>query len=141
MRFMLMMLPQGYETAADSSELDPARVEEMMQFNADLQQAGVLLDLNGLHPPAMGARVSFATGEPLVTRGPFAEAAEVLGGYWIIQVDSLDDAIAWARRCPGSPQETIEIRQIQEMEDFTPAVQDVAAGYTDLLNSAYSHSV
>jgi pimeloyl-ACP methyl ester carboxylesterase len=88
----------------------------------------VLLALDGLHPPSMGARVSFAGGKPKVTDGPFAEAKEVLGGYWMIQVRSKDEAIAWATRCPASEDETIEIRQVQEMSDFTPEVQKAAAG-------------
>ena len=129
MRFMLLMIPKGYDTATDSKGLDPERVEKMMAFNEELQKSGALLDLNGLHPPAMGARVSFASGQPVVSRGPFAEATEVLGGYWMIQVDSLDEAIDWARRCPGSPEEMIEIRQVQEMEDFSDEVQEVAADF------------
>lgn len=138
MRFMMLMIPRGYEQAADSQDLDPERVEQMMQFNQALQEAGVLLDLNGLHPPAMGARVRFDSGQAVVSRGPFAEATEVLGGYWMIQVGSLEEAIAWASRCPASPEETIEIRQVQEMEDFTPEVQAAAGGYEQMLDSAQS---
>ena len=73
----------------------------MMKYNEALQKAGVLLALDGLHPPSMGARVSFAGGKPKVTDGPFAEAKEVLGGYWMIQVKSKEEAIEWASRCPG----------------------------------------
>jgi len=88
----------------------------------------VLIALDGLHPPSMGARVSFAGGKPKVTDGPFAEAKEVLGGYWMIQVRSRDEAIAWASRCPASGNEVIEIRQVQEFEDFPPDVQKAAEG-------------
>jgi hypothetical protein len=122
------MIPKGYETAAPDVELDPARVTEMMKYNEALQQAGVLITLDGLHPPSVGARVSFEGGKPLVTDGPFAEAKEVLGGYWMIDVASRDEAIAWAKRCPASENEIIEIRQVQEMADFTPEVQEAAAG-------------
>jgi hypothetical protein len=80
----------------------------------------------------MGARVSFAGGMPVVTDGPFTEAKEVLGGYWIIDVKSKEEAIAWARRCPASNNETIEIRQVQEMSDFPPDVQQAAAGFAEL---------
>jgi hypothetical protein len=70
----------------------------------------------------MGARVSFSGGKPKVTDGPFAEAKEVLGGYWMIQVKSREEAIEWAKRCPGSDNEVIEIRQVQEMSDFDEKV-------------------
>ena len=73
-----------------------------MKYNEALQKAGVLLALDGLHPPSMGARVTFAGGKPKVTDGPFAEAKEVLGGYWMIQVKSREEAIEWATRCPAS---------------------------------------
>ena len=100
----------------------------MMKYNESLQKAGVLLALDGLHPPSMGARVSFAGGKPKVTDGPFAEAKEVLGGYWMIQVRSREEAIAWASRCPASENEMIEVRQVQEFEDFPADVQKAAAG-------------
>lgn len=80
MQFMLLMIPKGYETAPPGIDLDPARVETMMKFNADLQKAGILLALNGLHPPSSGARISFKSGQPTVTNGPFAGTSDVLGG-------------------------------------------------------------
>ena len=132
MRFMMLMIPKGYETAEPGIRLDPKRVETMMKYNEELQKAGVLLGLDGLHPPSSGARVSFAGGEPTVTDGPFAEAKEVLGGYWMIQVASRDEAIAWAKRCPASENEIIEIRQVQEMPDFSDDVRDVIAGLPDI---------
>lgn len=95
----------------------------MMKYNEALKDAGVLLSLDGLHPPSMGARVTFAGGKPVVTDGPFAETKEVLGGYWMIRVKSKQEAIDWAKRCPASGNEIIEIRQVQEFEDFTPEVQ------------------
>ena len=100
----------------------------MMKYNEALQEAGVLITLDGLHPPSMGARVSFAGGKPMVTDGPFTEAKEVLGGYWMIDVKSRDEAIAWAKRCPASDNEVIEIRQVQEIADFPADVQEAAAG-------------
>jgi len=132
MRFMMLMIPLGYETAPPDVQLDPERVAAMMRYNEALKDAGVLITLDGLHPPSMGARVSFATGEPVVTDGPFTEAKEVLGGYWMIEVASREEAIAWARKCPASANEVIEIRQVQEMSDFPPDVQQAAAGFDDL---------
>ena len=101
MRFMMLMIPRGYETAAPGTVPDAKAVAAMMKYNEALQKAGVLLALDGLHPPSMGARVSFAGGKPTVTDGPFAETKEVLGGYWMIQVNSKDEAIEWAKRCPA----------------------------------------
>ena len=132
MRFMMLMIPKGYESAEPGAMPDAAAVSAMMKYNEDLQKAGVLLALDGLHPPSMGARVSFAGGKPLVTDGPFAEAKEVLGGYWMIEVASKAEAIAWAKRCPASENEVIEIRQVQEMSDFPEDVQEAAAGFSEM---------
>ena len=136
MRFMMLMIPKGYESAAPGTMPDAKAVEAMMKYNEALQKAGVLLALDGLHPPSMGARVSFEGGKPKVTDGPFAEAKEVLGGYWMIQVRSREEAIEWAKRCPGGPNEVIEIRQVQEMDDFPPDVQKAAAGFEEMHQGA-----
>jgi hypothetical protein len=125
----MLMIPKGYESAAPGTVPDAKAVEAMMKYNEALQKAGVLLALDGLHPPSMGARVSFEGGKPKVTDGPFAEAKEVLGGYWMIQVRSREEAIEWAKRCPGGPNEIIEIRQVQEMADFPADVQKAAEGF------------
>jgi hypothetical protein len=132
MRFMMLMIPKGYENAAPGTMPDAKAVEAMMKYNEALQKAGVLLALDGLHPPSMGARISFSKGKPVVTDGPFAEAKEVLGGYWMIQVKSQAEAIEWAKRCPASDNEVIEIRQVQEMPDFPADVQKAAAGFTEM---------
>jgi hypothetical protein len=132
MRFMMLMIPKGYESASPGTMPDPAAVAAMMKYNEELQKAGVLLALDGLHPPSMGARVSFEGGRPKVTDGPFAEAKEVLGGYWMIQVRSRDEAIEWAKRCPASGNEIIEIRQVQEMADFPDDVKKAAAGFEQM---------
>jgi len=123
MRFMMLMIPKGYETAAPGTTPPADRVAAMMKYNKSLQDAGVLLALDGLHPPSMGARVSFATGKPRVTDGPFAEAKEVVGGYWMIQVRSKEEAIEWAKRIPGSADEVVELRQVQELSDFPEDVR------------------
>jgi hypothetical protein len=132
MRFMMLMIPKGYEQAAPGTMPEAKAVEAMMRYNEELQKAGVLLALEGLHPASMGARISFAEGKPKVTDGPFAEATEVLGGYWMIQVKSKEEAIQWASRCPASPNETIEIRQVLEMTDFPADVQKAVEGFTEM---------
>ena len=132
MRFMMLMIPRGYEAAAPGTVPSAEAVTAMMRYNEALKAAGVLITLDGLHPPSAGARVSFAGGKPVVTDGPFIEAKEVIGGYWMIEVKSRDEAIAWASRCPASSNEIIEIRQVHEMSDFPADVQAAAAGFTDL---------
>jgi len=132
MRFMMLMIPKGYEQAAPGAMPDAEAVAGMMKYNEALQKAGVLLALDGLHPPSMGARISFAGGKPKVTPGPFREAKEVLGGYWMIQVESREEAIEWAKRCPASESEVIEVRQVQEFSDFPVDVQEAAAGFPEL---------
>src|SRR3981189_975154 len=126
MRFMMLMIPKGYETAAPGAMPDAKAVAAMMKYNESLQKAGVLLALDGLHPPSMGARVSFSGGKARVTDGQFTEAKEVLGGYWMIQVKSKEEAIEWASRCPAGDNEVIEIRQVQEFADFPAGVQEAA---------------
>jgi hypothetical protein len=127
MRFMMLMIPKDYATAPADAVPPAELVAEMMKFNQALADAGALLALDGLHPVAKGARVSFQGGKPLVTDGPFPEVREVLGGYWMIQVASREEAIGWARLCPAQDGDIIEIRQVQEMEEFPPDVQEAAA--------------
>jgi hypothetical protein len=132
MRFMMLMIPKGYETAEPGAMPDAGAVAAMMRYNEELQKAGVLLALDGLHPPSMGARVSFAGGKPEVADGPFAEAKEVVGGYWMIEVGSKAEAVEWAKRCPASANEVIEVRQVQEFSDFPADVQEAAAGFPEM---------
>lgn len=121
MRFMMLVILRGYETAASGTMPDPKAVAAMQTYNESLQKAGVLLAMDGLHPPSMGARVTYSGRKPTVKDGPFAEAKEVLGGYWMIQVKSREEAIEWARRAPMGDNEIIEIRQAMEIEDFEPS--------------------
>ncbi len=132
MRFMMLMIPKGYESAKPDAMPSTEAVSAMMKYNESLQKAGVLLALDGLHPPSSGVRVSFAGGKPKVTDGPFAEAKEVIGGYWMIQVKSKEEAIEWASRCPASDNEVIEVRQVQEFAEFPADIQEAAAGFADL---------
>jgi len=132
MRFMLLMIPEGYVQAKPGTMPEPKAVEAMMRYNQLLKKAGVLVTLDGLHPPSMGARVSFSHGKPTVTQGPFPGAKEVLGGYWMIAVKSKEEAIDWASRCPASARDIVEIRQVQEFEDFPDDVRKAAAGFREM---------
>lgn len=140
MRFMMLMIPRGYESAAPGTLPDAKAVAAMMRYNESLQKAGVLLAADGLHPPSMGARISFPGGKAQVIDGPFAEAKEVLGGYWMIQVKSREEAMAWASRCPGSDDAIIEVRQVQELSDFPADVQEAAAGLPEMQTQSAQRS-
>lgn len=129
MRFMMLMIPKGYETAAPGTLPDAKAVAAMMKYNQELKDAGVLVTLDGLHPPSMGVRVTFPDGKPQVTDGPFSETKEVLGGYWMIDVTSKAEAVAWALRCPGDENATVEVRQVQEFGDFPADVQAELKGF------------
>jgi hypothetical protein len=136
---MMLMIPKGYENATPGTMPDAKAVAAMMEYNKTLKEAGVLLTLDGLHPPSMGVRVTFSGGKAQVTNGPFTEVKEVLGGYWMIQVKSKEEAIQWAKRCPASDNEIIEIRQVQEFSDFPADVQQAAAGFSEMQNSSGKH--
>jgi hypothetical protein len=123
MRFMLLMIPNIPEEDWTPSADD---VAEMMAYNEQLTKAGVLLALDGLHPSSKGARVRLEGGKKTVTDGPFTEAKELIGGYWIIQAKSKEEAVEWAKRCPLDEGNIIEVRQLAELEDFPEDVQAVA---------------
>ena len=117
MRFMLVLTYD--EAAAANRTPDPAVFEEMGRFNQAMVDAGVLLAGEGLAPSAQGAILEYGTGEePTVTDGPFTEVKELIGGFWILQVDSLEDAVGWARRAPFYEGEHIQVRRIFDPEDF-----------------------
>ncbi|MGD0379144.1 MAG: YciI family protein [Acidimicrobiales bacterium] len=120
MRFMMFMIPN----ISDDDWMPPVEaVEAMTKYNEELTKAGVLLALDGLRPGSEGVRVSFPGGKPTVTDGPFAEAKEVIGGYWLIEVKSKEEAVEWAKRIPVADGPVVEVRQIFEMEDFPPELQ------------------
>ena len=125
MRFMMMMIPD----IPDEADWTPSAeaVSAMSRYNEELAKAGILLSLDGLHPPSKGARVSFSGGKANVTDGPFTEAKEIIGGYWLIQAKSKQEAVEWASRCPAAEGDTIEVRQVFEMSDFPPEVRAAAA--------------
>lgn len=126
MRFLMLVIPKAYEHA-DADFVPPADlVAKMTKYNQSLEKAGVLLSLDGLTPPAKAARVMFGGGKPTVKDGPFTESKEMVGGFWMIQAKSRDEAIEWAKRAPMLPGDTIEVRQIQEIEDFPEDVRKAA---------------
>jgi hypothetical protein len=120
MKFMMLMIPAVYQGGKPMPGFrpDPKKVEEMDRFNKELGKAFTIVSLNGLHPQAMGARVSFAKGKSSVTDGPFIESKEVVGGYWLVEAPSKEEVVKWARRCPADEGDTIEIRQIFGPEIF-----------------------
>lgn len=121
MRFMLFMHPRlDPETNWTPT---PEAVATMERYNEELRQAGVLLDLAGLHDAAEGSYVRFPGGKPVVEDGPYGEAKEVVGGYWLIEVGSPQEAVQWATRCPGGGDCAIEVRRVAMMEDFPEDVQ------------------
>lgn len=124
MRFMMLMYPS--EHAEQGTLPDAGLVAEMMKYNEELAKAGVLVALDGLHPSAKGARIHFEGGKPRVQDGPFTESKEIVGGYWMLQVKSKEEAIEWARRCPGRDARFVELRQVFEMSDFPEDVQKAA---------------
>jgi hypothetical protein len=122
MRFMMFMYPEISEEEWQPSAED---VAEMNRYNEELRKAGMLLSLDGLQPPAEGGSVTFRDGKSTVTDGPYTEAKEVVGGYWLIQARSKEEALEWASRCPGENCR-IEVRRVFEMEDFPQDVQEAA---------------
>ncbi|MGA8746507.1 MAG: YciI family protein [Solirubrobacterales bacterium] len=126
MRFMMLMYP-GIDTNVENWAPSAEDVAAMSKYNEELNKAGILLSLDGLRPPADGARIRFSGDAPTITDGPFAEAKEVIGGYWLIQASSREEAIEWATRCPASNGDFIEVRRVFEMEDFPEDVREAAA--------------
>ncbi|MES2924813.1 MAG: YciI family protein [Verrucomicrobiota bacterium] len=133
MKFMMLMIPRVYQPDTPAAEragegFAPRKEElaEMGKFNDELAKAGTIIDIDGLHPLAKGARVAFGKGKPVVTDGPDIEAKEVIGGYWIIELNSKEEAVEWAQRCPAADGDVIEIRPIYEFEDLPEAVRQAA---------------
>jgi hypothetical protein len=129
MRFMMIMHP-GPDAEAGVMP-DEKAFTAMGKFNEEMVKAGVLLAGEGLHPSSRGARVRFSGGKAAVTDGPFTEAKEIIGGFWLIQAKSLEEAVAWASRAPCSGDEMIEVRRVFEVEDFgdalTPELREAEA--------------
>ncbi len=140
MRFMMFMIPPEYQPGAPEPQkagknfAPPAEaVAAMMKYNEEMAKAGVLISLDGLHPMLKGARVTYRGGKTTVTDGPFVEAKEVVGGYWMIDVKSKDEAIEWAKRCPAVKADSgavIEVRQVFETSEFPEDVRKAAESST-----------
>ena len=129
MRFMMIMFPKVYENAKPGwvPDFKDKDMEAIGKYNEELQKAGVLLAIDGLTPPAtMSARVTFKSGKSTVTDGPFTETKEVIGGYWIIQVKSREEALEWASRIPGKDNEMVEVRRMFEITDFDPEAERIS---------------
>ena len=124
---MMLVIPKDYAKAAPDAVPDPKMIETMEKYNDSLRQAGALITLDGLRPPATGARIKFRNGKGTVARGPFAGTREALGGFWMIRAQSHDEAIDWASRAPMADGDIIEVRQVQETEDFPAEVKKVLA--------------
>jgi len=116
MRFMVIV-PADKNSEAGVLR-DQKLLAEMGKFNEEMVKAGIMLAGEGLHPTSKGARIRFSGGKTTVTDGPFAEAKELIAGFWLIQAKSLDEAIAWMKRAPFGGGTEIEIRQVFEAEDF-----------------------
>jgi hypothetical protein len=117
-RFMIIV--KATKTSETGVLPSPQLLEDMGKFNQQLVEAGVMIDGGGLRPTSMGARVTFSGKDRAVSKGPFSNTNDLVAGYWIWKLDSLDEAIEWVKRCPNPMPETseIEIRQFFEMEDF-----------------------
>jgi hypothetical protein len=130
MRFMMLMIPgvyQGTKGRKAGADFAPSAddVKKMTKYNEELAKAGALISLDGLHPPMTGARISFSGGKPGITDGASA-GSNVLGGYWMINVKSRDEAIEWAKRVPASDGDVIEVRQVFETSEFPEEVRKAA---------------
>ena len=125
MRFMVIVKATP-ESEKEGALPDPELLLEMGKYNEELITAGVLLALDGLHPSSKGARVKFSGNSRTVIDGPFTEAKELVAGFSILQVKSLEEAIEWVKRGPkcSAGDYEIEIRQIFEMEDFAPVLSE-----------------
>jgi len=138
MRFMVMVRLSGTSAADYEAGALPAPddIAEMMKFNEEMANAGIMVAGDGLQPTSKGARVEFPDGKAVVTDGPFAETKELYGGYWVWEVDSKQDAIEWASRCPMSEGDVVELRQIFEMEDFGPEIVVQEAERVEVIEKA-----
>lgn len=123
MRFMMLLPapPEVLEQVGGSP--DPNLVNAMRKYDEEMRKAGVMLLNEGLHPTSKGKRIKVSGGKKIVTDGPFAEAKEVIAGFWLIQAKSAEEALEWALRCPLPEHGLIEIRQVFENTDFPPELK------------------
>ena len=128
MRFMVIL--KG-TPESEKKDPDPQLMAEMGKFNEELIKAGIVLAMDGLQPSSKGARVKFSGKNRTVIDGPFTEAKELIAGFWIWQVKSLEEAIEWVKRAPGPDdgEYEVEIRQVGEMEDFADILSEEEIEY------------
>ncbi len=123
MRFIITAQASADPQPADQpADFDADLFKAYMRFNEEMHQAGVLVASEGLNPAAPGARIAVANGKRYVVDGPFAESKELVGGFYLIEVDSLDEAVAWALRAPSGfgSDDVLEVRQLTGAEDLPP---------------------
>src|SRR5271170_5229840 len=130
MRFMVIIKATA-ESEKEGAHPDPQMIADMGKYNEELIKAGIVLAMDGLHPSSKGARVKFSGTSRAVVDGPFAETKELIAGFWMWQVKSLEEAIEWVKRCPNphAGDSEIEIRQVFEMEDFAPILSQEEIQY------------
>jgi hypothetical protein len=131
----MLMIPRVYQGAQGMNvapDFTPSAdaVKNMTRFNERLAQAGALIAGDGLHPPAYGARVRFQEGKAEVAPGSLPQSNGILGGYWMIRAESLQDALEWARQCPAEDGDVIEIRQVFDDSEFPEDVRKAAESHT-----------
>ena len=123
MRFMVIIKTTP-ESEKEGALPDPKALLEMGKYNEELMKAGVVLPMDGLHPSSKGARVKFSGKSTTVIDGPFTETKELIAGFWIWKLNSIEEAVEWLKRGPFEPGAEVEIRQIGEMEDFAPVLSE-----------------
>ncbi len=119
MRFMVIV--KGNAESEAGVLPSEKELSEMGKYNEELVKAGVMLAGEGLQPSSKGAKVRYTAGKPVVIDGPFAEAKELVAGFWLWQVKSREEALEWLRRAPFGPGSEVELRQVFETEDFAPS--------------------
>ena len=140
MRFIITSTTAEAGTSNAAEGFDEATFVAYMKFNEDMHQAGVLVASEGLQPGTPGARVAVSEGRRKVVDGPFAESKELVGGFYVIDVPSLEEAKAWAMRCPVgmASAEVLEIRQLTGAEDLPQALLDLAASVAPTWTATFS---
>ena len=128
---VMVIIKSTPESEKEGAHPEPQFLADMGKYNEELIKAGIVLAMDGLHPSSKGARVKFSGNSITVVDGPFTEAKELIAGFWLWQVKSLEDAIEWVKRCPNphASDSEIEIRQVFEMEDFAPILSEEQIQY------------
>jgi hypothetical protein len=140
MRFVVFVKLTGQAAQDYENGRMPTQDEiaQMMKYNEELANAGVMVGGDGLHPTSRAVRIEAASGKPKVTDGPFAESKELIGGFWLWKVDSKEEAVEWASRCPLSEGDVLELRQIFDVEDFGDAIGPDEAAAMERVESRIS---